>query len=277
MRSRSRSGTIAPSTSFTSIRLTSTTSLFVVGRLADRFEPRLAVLVAERPPTSAIVSAQRRSVGEPHGLAVGQPVGGQDLHASAPCGSIARGRACLCAASGSECSKLAPATASPMMVMTGPVEIVARLAATAGRRSVPWKQRLVAQAGILDDGDRRVAATGRPRSAARRRRPRPSGPYRRRPSRRRWRASPSRAACRPCRSWPVVKTMRGGDAAQRQRQLEIGGGGEGRGDARHDLVGDAGIAQRLPFPRRRGRTPADRRTSGARRACPRGRARPAAR
>ena len=38
---------------------------------------------------------------------------------------------------------------------------------------------------------------------------------------------------------------RGGDAAQRQRQFEIGGGGKGRRDARHDLVGNAGVTQRL--------------------------------
>ena len=37
---------------------------------------------------------------------------------------------------------------------------------------------------------------------------------------------------------------RGSDAAQSQRQFEIGGGGEGGGHARHDLVGNAGLAQR---------------------------------
>ena len=50
---------------------------------------------------------------------------------------------------------MAPATASPMMVITGPVEIGAR--SSDGRSvSVPWKRRRLGAAGVLDDGDRRI-------------------------------------------------------------------------------------------------------------------------
>src|SRR5690606_15297124 len=40
---------------------------------------------------------------------------------------------------------------------------------------------------------------------------------------------------------------RGGDPAQCQRQFEIGGGGKGGGDAGHDLIGDARLAEGRHF------------------------------
>ena len=55
---------------------------------------------------------------EPDGFPVAKPVGGENLHCAS---SLMEADAPRQTASGSERLKLAPATASPMMVMTGPL------------------------------------------------------------------------------------------------------------------------------------------------------------
>ena len=161
------------------------------------------------------------------------------MHSFSDCGRPLRAR---WPASGSERSKLAPATASPMIIMTGPSRS-SRASSDGRSASVPWKRRRSLQAGVLDHGDGGVG-----RQAGR---DQPAGDV-----------GGDRAAHidgdrgagdgkpRPVGQRVALEVVAGGehhrrgDAAQRQRQFEIGGGGEGRGDARHDLIGNAGLAQR---------------------------------
>src|SRR5262249_41027067 len=87
-----------------------------VGCLANRLEPGLSLLIAGK------LSADDRfgptMVGRiPDSFAVGQPVGGKDLHSAASLGAATAASARSCTASGADLLKLAPATASPIIVM----------------------------------------------------------------------------------------------------------------------------------------------------------------
>ena len=242
MRSRSRSGTIAPSTASTSIRLTSTTSLSARPAL-----PIASSAVLGRPCRAATSASSMRldpaAVGvEPDGFAVGQAVGGEDLHAVMP----------------------------PCVARAGGVE---RAASGVGAREIGAGDRVADDDHDRAGRDRRGPAATAVRRACRGSGGGPAG----------WRSRPRRPPCRgdrpasisragdlggdraahidgdrragegeprPVRQRVALEVMAGGedqrrgDAAQRQRQFEIGGGGEGRGDAGHDLDRDAGVAQR---------------------------------
>src|SRR5690606_36373353 len=83
---------------------------------AHRQQPLLSVLVADGLSVGNLVNPV--SIGcQPDGLAVGKPVCCEHLH----CVFSSSARIGRCATSGSECRKLAPATASPMIVRTRPV------------------------------------------------------------------------------------------------------------------------------------------------------------
>ena len=101
----------------------------------------------------------------------------------------------LPATSGSDSSKFAPATASPMITMTGPVSS-SRYCRSGRSLQRAMQQLAIARGWRFRRPRPSFQPEALPASAVRRPRPRPCGPYRRQSSRRRWQGLPSRAGRR---------------------------------------------------------------------------------